>query len=643
MLPVGSLLTLPRGWKRFIVVSVDVLLCILTIWVAYYLRLGTWVSMYGRPTFVASISVLLVLPTFTGSGMYRIVLRHAGADVLGRSALACGIYGLAFATLISAYGINGIPRTIGLIQPVLLFLGTASTRVVAAFVLSGRYRRLRRKSSIGRALIYGAGSSGQQLASAMTDSPELKVVGFLDDDHSLHNSTVRGLIVLDPSKLASHIAKYSITDVLLAIPSAPRVRRSAIIEALKNQDVNVRTLPGLMDLAHGTVQASDLRSLTIEDLLGREPVAHDSSRLEKNVYGRVVMVTGAGGSIGSELCRQLFAMNPAKLLLVESSEYALYSIDQALDGNAAGVTVPLLASVLDAGRMRSIMEVWRPTMIFHAAAYKHVPLVEHNPLEGLRNNAIGTLTVAEEAIRQGVERFVLVSTDKAVRPTNIMGASKRLAEMTLQGLASSHCHKTCFSMVRFGNVLGSSGSVVPLFRSQIAKGGPITLTHQDITRYFMTIPEAAQLVLQAGSMARGGEVFVLDMGEPVRIYDLACNLVELSGLSVRNDANPDGDIQIVTTGLRPGEKLFEELLIGNNPSPTSHPRIMMANEPHLAFDELLPHLKKLNELIDCGDICSARNLLQRLVVDYVPTSEIVDYVQINRVEQPHNSELSSVE
>lgn len=633
MRPVGHpLLTLPRAWKRFIVVSVDVLLCVLTIWLAYYLRLGAWVSMYGRPTIVVLVSLVLVLPTFAATGMYRIVLRHAGADAMGRSAVACFLYGLAFATLISAYGINGIPRTIGLIQPALLFLGASATRIIAAFVLSGRYRRIGREKTAGRALVYGAGSSGQQLAGAMADSRELTIVGFLDDDRSLHNSRVRGLTVFNPTDLAAHIDKYGITDVLLALPSASRARRNVIIAALKDQEVNVRTLPGLMDLAHGTVQASDLRELTIDDLLGREPVNYRGGSLTEAVAGRVIMVTGAGGSIGSELCRQLYAMGPAKLLLVESSEYALYSINNALTGGRGNIAVPLIASVLDGRRIRSIMETWRPAMVFHAAAYKHVPLVEHNPLEGLRNNVIGTWIVANEAIRQEVERFVLVSTDKAVRPTNIMGASKRLAEMTLQGLAASGPHRTCLSMVRFGNVLGSSGSVVPLFRDQIARGGPITLTHQDITRYFMTIPEAAHLVLQAGSMARGGEVFVLDMGEPVRIYDLACNLVELSGLSVRDDANPNGDIEIVTVGLRPGEKLFEELLIGNNPKSTAHPRIMMASEPHLPLAILQPRLDEMMALIEEGDVSGTRALLRQLVPEYAPASDIVDYVYGERRE-----------
>lgn len=633
MRPQGHpLLALPRFWKRLIVLAVDILLCIVTVWVAYYLRLGFWVTMYGRPILAVLISLALALPIFAASGMYRIVLRHAGSDAMGRSAVACALYGLGYATLITAYGFDNIPRTVGLIQPGLLFLGVAASRTAAAFLLRGRYRRRRVRAACGRALIYGAGSAGQQLVGAMVDSSELKIIGFLDDDHSLHNSRVRGLRVFDPADLAVHVARYRITDVLLALPSASRARRNSIIGELQEVGVNVRTLPGLMDLAHGTVQASDLRELTIDDLLGREPVASDINSLLDYISDEIIMVTGAGGSIGSELCRQIYAMKPAKLLLIDASEFALYSIDTHL-GDDGNTVVPLLASVTDRARMRTLMKTWQPTMVFHAAAYKHVPLVEYNPLEGLRNNVLGTRIVAEEAIRHNVRHFVLVSTDKAVRPTSVMGASKRLAEMVLQGLTASATGTTCLSMVRFGNVLGSSGSVVPLFRDQIQRGGPITLTHRDITRYFMTIPEAAHLVLHAATMARGGEVFVLDMGEPVRIYDLACNLVQLSGLSVRDDRQPGGDIEIVTVGLRPGEKLYEELLIGDNPLPTSHPRIMMASEPHLAWADLHPALEQMTTLIDTNDVAGARNLLSELVPEYVPASDSVDFVHIARPEK----------
>jgi FlaA1/EpsC-like NDP-sugar epimerase len=399
--------------------------------------------------------------------------------------------------------------------------------------------------------------------------------------------------------------------------------------------VQVRTLPSVNELAQGRVGISDLRELDIDDLLGREPVSPNHILLGKNIVGKVVLVTGAGGSIGSELCRQILAIGPATLLLIEHSEFALYAIHQELEDKLSELNtelVPLLASVRDEARMREIMVTWKPDTLYHAAAYKHVPLVEHNPIEGIKNNTWGTLTAARIAAEQGVADFVLISTDKAVRPTNIMGASKRLAEMVLQALADT-MPQTRFSMVRFGNVLGSSGSVVPKFRRQIRDGGPITLTHPDITRYFMTIPEAAQLVIQAGAMAKGGDVFVLDMGQPVRIKDLAERMVELSGLSLIDDDNPDGDIEIQITGLRPGEKLFEELLIGDNPKPTSHARIMKAHEEYLAWPLLALQLDALEAALERADMATMQDLLVQLVSGYAPNDEAVDWVGLENTRQ----------
>jgi FlaA1/EpsC-like NDP-sugar epimerase len=392
--------------------------------------------------------------------------------------------------------------------------------------------------------------------------------------------------------------------------------------------VAVRTLPSLNDLAQGKVNVSDLRELDIDDLLGREPVQPNGLLLNLNTLGKRVVVTGAGGSIGSELCRQIVRTQPKQLLLVDMSEFALYQIHQELLAVADGVElVPLLASVCDEVRMHEIMDTWKPHTVYHAAAYKHVPMVEHNPAEGVRNNVWGTRVCAEAAARNGVRNFVLISTDKAVRPTNIMGATKRLAEMVLQALAEQR-GTTTFSMVRFGNVLGSSGSVVPLFREQIKNGGPITLTHADITRYFMTIPEAAQLVIQAGAMGQGGDVFVLDMGEPVKIIDLARRMVELSGLTVRDKADPSGDIELAVTGLRPGEKLYEELLIGDNPQATQHPRIMKAHEQFVAWPELQVRLQALSLAVGANDVPAIRGLLQQLVSGYQPTGEVVDWVHL---------------
>lgn len=416
--------------------------------------------------------------------------------------------------------------------------------------------------------------------------------------------------------------------VLLALPSISRQRRNAILNHLSPFKVQVRSLPSLNDLAHGRVSVSDIKDLDIDDLLGREPVQPNGLLLNANTHGKTVLVTGAGGSIGGELCRQIVRTAPRQLLLVEMSEFALYQIHQELESVCEGVElVPLLASVCDDVRMHEIMDTWKPHTVYHAAAYKHVPLVEHNPAEGVRNNVWGTRVCAEAAQRNGVRNFVLVSTDKAVRPTNIMGATKRLAEMVLQALAEVNS-KTTFSMVRFGNVLGSSGSVVPLFREQIKNGGPITLTHADITRYFMTIPEAAQLVIQAGAMGQGGDVFVLDMGQPVKIIDLARRMVELSGLTVRDDADPEGDIAIEVTGLRPGEKLYEELLIGDNPKPTQHPRIMKAHEQCLPWPALEQKLNALNMAMSANDVPVIRALLKDLIGGYQPSGEVVDWVYL---------------
>ena len=473
---------------------------------------------------------------------------------------------------------------------------------------------------VERVLIYGAGNAGRQLAAAMTNSHEMRVVGFLDDDDRLHGHVLNGLSIYSPADLPGLVTSLQVSTVLLAIPSVSRHRRNEMIAQMLRAHVQVRTLPAVSELAQGMVSTSDLRELDIDDLLGREPVAPNHILLGRNITDKVVLVTGAGGSIGSELCRQILSVNPSTLVLIEQSEFALYEIQQELQEKIednATLLVPVLASVRDAQRLNEIFADWKPDTVYHAAAYKHVPLVEHNPIEGIRNNTLGTLTAARAAAEHGVSDFVLISTDKAVRPTNIMGASKRLAEMALQALAAT-APKTRFSMVRFGNVLGSSGSVVPKFRRQIRDGGPITLTHPDITRYFMTIPEAAQLVIQAGAMAKGGDVFVLDMGDPVKIMDLATRMIELSGLCVRDENNPEGDIEIEITGLRPGEKLFEELLIGNNPRPTSHPRIMKAHEEFVAWPVLLEKLQQLESLLEQRNVEGTKELLTELVSGYAP-------------------------
>ena len=635
------LLALPRAWKRTIAIGVDIALCALTVWLAYYIRMGEWVPMNGRPMLAIGLSVIFAIPVFAAFGLYRIVFRHAGADAIISCAIACVVYGLGYSALVTAYGFELVPRTIGLLQPALLFIAIAGSRSSASLVLGQRYINLRSSANRARALIYGAGATGRQLAEAMAISKEMKIVGFLDDDNSLHNNRIRRLRVYEPEKLEKVVERLGVTEVLLAIPTARRGRRTEIIDRLNRLGLRVRTLPGLMDLAHGTFQISDLHDVTITDLLQRDPVVYDNGELHEHITGGVILVTGAGGSIGSELCRQIAALKPRILLLIDRSEYALYAIHNELQAANGDMLIPLLASVTNRVRMDAILRTWQPQMVFHAAAYKHVPLVEHNPLEGLRNNVLGTAIVAELSAKHGVRDFVLISTDKAVRPTNIMGASKRLAELVLQGLSQTEAStRTCFSMVRFGNVLGSSGSVVPLFTRQIKKGGPVTITHPDITRYFMTIPEAVQLVLQAGAMAKGGEVFVLDMGDPVRIYDMARNMIRLSGLTVRDAAHPDGDIEIRIVGLRPGEKLFEELLIGNSPLPTAHPRILKATEHSLPWAMVREQLARLGGMIEASDVYGARELLQHMVVEFTPTSDVVDWVTL--VDKPKLSPSADV-
>ncbi len=631
-------LAIPRPAKRAVVILLDVSLCVLTVWLAYYLRLGEFISFsrnhqWGMGGALAAAgSVALALPLFVVSGLYRAIFRYSGWPALLAVARAVGIYSLLYTSIFTVIGIAGVPRTVGIIQPILLLLLVGASRALARVWLGGQYQTILRQAARPKVLIYGAGSTGRQLASAMVNSHEMQVAGFLDDDNRLHGHVLNGQPIYNPADLGNLAATLNISDVLLAMPSLSRRRRNEILSQIRSAHVAVRTLPSVTDLAQGKVSISDLRELDIDDLLGREPVAPNHILLAKNVVGKVVLVTGAGGSIGSELCRQILAVAPAKLLLIEQSEFALYAVHQELEEMRASretVLVPLLASVQDAERMREIMSTWQPDTVYHAAAYKHVPLVEHNPAAGIKNNVLGTLRTAQAAAENGVADFVLISTDKAVRPTNVMGASKRLAEMALQALAATKT-ATKFSMVRFGNVLGSSGSVVPKFRQQIRDGGPITLTHEEVTRYFMTIPEAAQLVIQAGAMAKGGDVFVLDMGQSVKIMDLARRMVELSGLTVRDDLNPDGDIEIEVTGLRPGEKLYEELLIGDNPKPTVHPRIMKAHEDFIPWPELDAKINSLDFALNVNDVGVIRLMMQQLVVGYVPSDEIVDWVYLEQ-------------
>lgn len=630
---VAPLLAMPRVAKRALALLVDSSFCVLTIWLAYCFRLNEWTVLTGIQWLPVFVSLCMALPIFIVMGMYRAIFRYANMAAFITVLKAIAIYGFAFMTIFTALSVPGVPRTVGILQPFLLLIAIGLSRLGIRYWLGDAYQRILHKNMLAKVLIYGAGTAGRQLAAALMNSAELNVVGYLDDDPRLKGGVMGGLPIYDPSDLPVLAEALGVHNVLLALPSASRQRRNEILEHIRKARVNVRTLPDLTALAQGRIAVSDIRELEIEDLLGREAVAPRQELLDKAMRKKVVMVTGAGGSIGGELCRQILRNEPSTLILLDQNEFALYNIHAELQKLAELYRqedlqiVPILCSVRDQDRMEHIMQSWRPHTLYHAAAYKHVPLVEHNAVEGIKNNVMGTLVTARAANKWGVSNFVLISTDKAVRPTNVMGASKRLAEMVLQALAAestSDRMRTNFSMVRFGNVLGSSGSVVPLFRQQIKEGGPVTLTHPEITRYFMTISEASQLVIQAGAMAEGGDVFLLDMGEPVRIADLARKMVELSGLTLRDDDNPEGDIELSVTGLRPGEKLYEELLIGDNPETTEHPRIMKAREDFLFWPELSKKLNSLNAVLDRNDMIAARAMLAELVSGYSSTGEVSD-------------------
>ena len=645
----SKLLRQSRLRKQAIVGILDTVLAVLATWLAFTLRLDAPHWPQGDAWGVYALSPLLALPLFVRHGLYRAVFRYSGMAALQALVQSILLYGVLFALALLVWQPQGVPRSVSVLQPLLLLLLAGGVRVFARHWLSAQSAAQKEQTRhLGRLLIYGAGAAGVQMAVALSRTHEFDLVGFVDDDASVQGRNINGLHVYPPQALPTVVHDKMVSDLLLAMPSISRQRRVEILARLTKLPVHVRSLPALTDVAQGKVSSSDIRELDIEDLLGRSAVDPDPLLLTNALPGKVILVTGAGGSIGSELCRQILAHGPESLVLVEHSEFALYAIHRELEAMRLKLDVttilhPVLCNVQNELKVLEVFKTFYPNRVYHAAAYKHVPLVEHNPAEGVANNVFGTLNVAKAALMVQAHSMVLISTDKAVRPTNVMGASKRLSELVLQALAAADNlqaadgsvrvnmmatmggtvrtvfpNRTVFSMVRFGNVLGSSGSVVPLFREQIAKGGPITLTDARVTRYFMTIPEAVHLVLQAGAMSKGGEVFVLDMGQPVLIYDLAQRMVELSGLEVRNEANPDGDIEIVVTGLRPGEKLYEELLIGDDPKPTAHPRIMMAHEKMVPWPELLPSLADLRKAIDENSVPQIRDALLELVDGFSP-------------------------
>ena len=592
-----KMLDWPRPIKRAVVIVTDVTLVLVATWLAYSLRMETLHRPQGDEWWAYSISPALAIPIFHRFGLYRAIFRYSGIHSLYKTGQAIVVFAAALIVVHLWRRWPVFPLTLGVLLPLIFFVLVSISRVVAQLWLTSFNHR--GQMNQGRMLIYGAGAAGVQTSSAMAITRQFKLVGFIDDDATKVGQTINGVPVYAPGNVPTILQSLLVTDILLAMPSASRDRRNKIIQSLRDLPVHTRTLPGLSDLASGRVTVQDFCELDVEDLLGREAVPPQADLLQRSLQGQTILVSGAGGSIGSELCRQILREHPKRMVLLDHNEFALYTIHRELVGwcrtqDSSIELVPVLASVANRRRLDWICTVYQPHTVYHAAAYKHVPMVECNPSEGIFNNVFGTLNMAQAAVAARVQRFVLVSTDKAVRPTNLMGASKRMAELVLQALAAQgDTHATCFGMVRFGNVLGSSGSVVPMFREQILHGGPITVTHPEVTRYFMTIPEAAQLVLQAGAMATGGDVFVLDMGEPVKIIDLARRLVALSGLQVRDATQPDGDIEITFVGLRPGEKLYEELLIGNNPTRTDHPRIMKAHEDFMNWPELQEQLTRL--------------------------------------------------
>lgn len=579
---------------------------------------------------------LIAVPIFIRLGLYRAIIRYIGFLAMWAVIKAVSLYTLAWGVLVLLTATPGVPRSVLIINWLVAVLLIGGSRAIARWWLAGSFNPAYKGSQKKRVVIYGAGGAGMQIATALSGSPDFHPVAFIDDNKSLQRNYIQGLRVYAVSQLSTLIEDHSVTEVLLAMPTASRSRRSQIISILEPFTVHITTLPGMDDLVSGKVVVEDVREVGVRDLLGRDSVEPDLNLLNANVKDKVVLVTGAGGSIGSELCRQIIKLKPEALVLYENSEHALYAIENELrelverlhplSPNLLDSIIPILASVTNQGRLEIACAAFGVQTIYHAAAYKHVPMVEKNPQEAVSNNILGTYRAAKAAINAGVETFVLISTDKAVRPTNTMGASKRFAEMVLQGMSKQSGINTRFTMVRFGNVLGSSGSVVPLFREQIKQGGPVTVTDSKIIRYFMTIPEASQLVIQAGAMGQGGDVFVLDMGEPVKIVDMARRMIHLSGFEVKDENNPDGDIEIKYTGLRPGEKLFEELLIGENVKPTLHNLIMSADEDYLPWDQIELYVGKLTKAVENYDVEAIRTLLVEAVNGFHPQCDVADLV-----------------
>lgn len=631
----GRLAHLPRLQKRLLVLGADIVGIPLVLWMAITLRLGTANHHFDGSEWLYIGALLTSVPVFVRMGLYRAVIRY-----LGHRAVLTVVYGVTtsvtFLTLlVLVWPYRTAPISALPVYWAFALIYVGGTRFLVRGLLNFRWRM---SSGTQRVVIYGAGGAGVQLATGLARGGRYLPVGFVDDNESLHGSTINGLEVFAPRLLSTLVRDEGVEAVLLALPSQSRRRRQEILKTIEPLSLLVQTVPDYGDILAGNAKVEDVRDVDAGDLLGRDPIPPNAKLMDACIRGKVVMVTGAGGSIGSELCRQILRLRPARLLLFEMSEIAVYNIERELRLLAASeqLVVDVIALLGDAqhkARVREILQAYGVQTVYHAAAYKHVPIVEQNVIEGIYNNIFSTWNAAEAALECRVETFVLISTDKAVNPTNVMGATKRFAEIVLQALQARGSH-TRFCMVRFGNVLESSGSVVPLFREQIRRGGPVTVTHKDVIRYFMTIPEASQLVLQAGSMGQGGDVFVLDMGKPVRIADLAKRMISLMGFTVRDEENPDGDIEIVYTGLRPAEKLFEELLIGTNVTGTEHPMIMRAIEHSLPWQQVQVVLEELRLALSKFDCEKARHLLMQAVAEYQPAQGLQDLVWARKAEGP---------
>ena len=625
-------LSLSRVVKRLIMMFVDVLLIVTILALSFSMRLGEWFWPQGDLVYLLFFAPLVAIPIFIKFGLYRAIVRYIGFKALWVIVQAVSLYALVWGVIALLSGVQGLPRSVILINWILGMLLIGGSRIIGRWWFSDKksysVNAFDKRKNV---LVYGAGSAGIQLATALTYSQELNPIAFIDDEPTLSNHQIMGLKVHSSNNLGELVASMKIEEVLLAIPSVSRNRRNEIINNLEPYPVLVRTVPGVSELAQGKLKINDLNVVSINDLLGRDPVPPNQNYLRADITNKVVMITGAGGSIGSELCRQIIQLQPKKIVLFEQNEFSLYTIDQELIQKNLKIDIaPILGSVLDSKQVERVCKTFSVQTIYHAAAYKHVPMIELNNFSGIENNIFGTLSCAEAAVLSNVETFVLISTDKAVRPTNIMGATKRFSEMILQALSKKYNDKaTNFSMVRFGNVLDSSGSVIPLFNKQIKEGGPVTVTDPAIIRYFMTIPEAAQLVIQAGAMSKGGDVFVLDMGEPVKILYLAKKMIHLSGLNIKDSNNPNGDIEILFTGLRPGEKLYEELLIGDSVLETEHQLILRSNEEMLPWSDLKLILNKLKTSVDKQNLEGARQALIEAVPGYKPQGDINDLMYLD--------------